>query len=413
MSNSAESALSAYADIAVQVGVNLQPGQQLIVRADVRVAPLVREITRSAYQAGARLVHVFYDDESLTLARFEHAPRDSFAEFPDWKVRAQMDLIDAGTALISVVSGNPDLLSGQDQELVGLVQQTTARKSQPLSERITRPAINWLVIAAPSTGWAQKVFPGLAPTEAEAQLWQAILEACRTKVADPVAAWRQHTADLAARSAYLNAKRYAALRYSGPGTDLTIGLADGHRWVSGKMSAENGVEFVANLPTEEVFTAPHLQRVEGVVRASKPLNLNGSLIDGFSLTFREGRVVDVQAEQGEEALRRLVATDENAGRLGEVALVPESSPIARANRIFYNTLFDENAASHVALGRAYRFTVDGGAAMSSEAFAAVGGNESAIHVDFMIGSAAMDIDGIDAEGKAEPVMRGGEWAFAT
>jgi aminopeptidase len=412
MSNPADSALSAYADIAVQVGVNLQPGQHLVVRADVRTAPLVREIARSAYAAGARYVHTFYDDEELVLARFRHAPRDSFAEFPDWRVRAQTDLIDAGAALISVASGDPDLLRGQDQDLISLAQETAAHRSQPIGQRVSRPAVNWLVIAAPSPGWAAKVFPGLPPDEAQAKLWEAILGACRTGEADPVAAWRSHTADLAARSAYLNGKRYAALRYSGPGTDLTIGLADGHRWVSGKMTAENGVEFVANLPTEEVFTAPHRDRVEGVVRASKPLNLGGSLIDDFSVTFREGRVVEVRADRGEDVLRRLVATDENASRLGEVALVPESSPIARANRVFYNTLFDENAASHIALGRAYRFNVDGGVAMSGEEFAAVGGNESAIHVDFMIGSSAVDVDGLDADGNAEPVMRGGEWAFS-
>lgn len=412
MSNPADSALRAYADIAVKVGVNLQPGQHLLLRADVRTAALARAITRSAYEAGARYVHVFYDDESLTLARFEHAPRDSFGEFPDWRVRAQTELIDAGAALISVASGDPDLLSGQDQALISLAQQTAAQRSQPISQRVTRPAVNWLVIAAPSAGWAVKVFPDLAPEAAEAALWEAILSACRTDAADPVESWRQHTADLAARSAYLNGKRYAALRYAGPGTDLTLGLADGHRWVSGKMTAENGVEFVANLPTEEVFTAPHRARAEGVVRASKPLNLGGSLIADFSLTFRAGRVVDVQADKGEDVLRQLIATDENAARLGEVALVPESSPIARASRVFYNTLFDENAASHIALGQAYRFNIEGGVAMSGEQFTAVGGNESAIHVDFMIGSAAIDIDGLDAEGNAEPLMRAGEWAFA-
>ncbi len=326
-------------------------------------------------------------------------------------MRAQVELIDAGAALISVASGDPDLLSGQDQELISLAQQTAAHRSQPISQRVTRPAVNWLVIAAPSPGWAVKVFPGLAPDAAEAKLWEAILSACRTGEADPVAAWRRHTADLAARSGYLNARRYAALRYSGPGTDLTIGLADGHRWVSGKMAAENGVEFVANLPTEEVFTAPHRARVDGVVRASKPLNLGGSLIDGFSLTFRAGRVVQVQADRGEDALRRLIATDEGAAQLGEVALVPESSPIARANRVFYNTLFDENAASHIALGQAYRFNVEAGVSMSNEQFAATGGNASAIHVDFMIGSSAIDIDGLDAAGNVEPVMRAGEWAF--
>jgi aminopeptidase len=411
MTEPAAEILSRYADIAVQVGVNLQPGQQLLIRADIAAAPLVRAIVRSAYSAGARYVHVFWDDEAVTLARFQHAPRDSFGEFPAWRVQAQADLIDAGAALISVASGNPDLLRGQDEALISQAQQVAAQQSQPIGARVSRPAVNWLVIAAPSPGWAARVFPEAAPAEAEAALWDAILAACRVDLADPVAAWRAHVADLAARSAHLNGKRYAALRYRGPGTDLTIGLADGHRWVSGQMTAENGVPFVANLPTEEVFTAPHRARVEGVVRASRPLNLGGSLIEEFSVTFRAGRVVGVDAPSGREVLERLVATDESAARLGEVALVPESSPIARAKRVFFNTLFDENAASHIALGRAYRFNIEGGVAMSAEQFAAAGGNESAIHVDFMIGSAAIDIDGVDADGAAEPLMRAGEWAF--
>jgi aminopeptidase len=411
MTEPAAEILSRYADIAVQVGVNLQPGQQLLIRADIAAAPLVRAIVRSAYSAGARYVHVFWDDEAVTLARFQHAPRDSFGEFPAWRVQAQADLIDAGAALISVASGNPDLLRGQDEALISQAQQVAAQQSQPIGARVSRPAVNWLVIAAPSPGWAARVFPEAAPAEAEAALWDAILAACRVDLADPVAAWRAHVADLAARSAHLNGKRYAALRYRGPGTDLTIGLADGHRWVSGQMTAENGVPFVANLPTEEVFTAPHRARVEGVVRASRPLNLGGSLIEEFSVTFRAGRVVGVDAPSGREVLERLVATDESAARLGEVALVPESSPIARVKRVFFNTLFDENAASHIALGRAYRFNIEGGVAMSAEQFAAAGGNESAIHVDFMIGSAAIDIDGVDADGAAEPLMRAGEWAF--
>jgi aminopeptidase len=411
MSHVSESALSDYAEIAVRVGINLRPGQQLMIRADLNAAPLVRAITRNAYKAGSPLVHVFWDDEDITLARFQHAPRDSFAEFPTWRVQAQTELIDAGTALISIASGDPDLLRGQDQALISLAQQTAAYKSAPLSQRITRPAINWLVIAASSPAWASRVFPGLPPAEAEIQLWDAIFSACRIGQGDPVVLWQAHLADLAARSDYLNMRRYSALRYSGPGTQLTIGLARDHRWVSGGMAAENGVPFVANLPTEEVFSAPDRMRVDGVVRASKPLNLGGSLIEDFSLVFRAGRVVEVQAAQGAEVLRQLIATDEGAARLGEVALVPERSPIAQANRIFFNTLFDENAASHIALGRAYRFNVANGAAMTSEEFAEKGGNESAIHTDFMIGSAAIDIDGLTEDGQAEPVMRAGEWAF--
>lgn len=413
MSEASQSQLRRYADVAVHVGTNVQPGQHLIVRADIAAAPLVREIAASAYEAGSPYVHVMWDDEQVTLARFRHAPRDSFTEFPDWEVRTMAELIDGGAALLSVTSDDPDLLQGQDQELISTAQKTSAQKSMPVLERIARSAINWAIVAAPSAGWASKVFPDLSAAEREGRLWEAIYSACRLDRDDPVAAWRSHVADLGARSAYLNDRRYAALRYAGPGTDLTVGLADGHVWMSGAMLSQHGVSFVANLPTEEVFTMPHRARVDGVVRSSKPLNLGGVLLEDFSLTFQEGRVVELSAARGEDVLRRLVETDEGAARLGEVALVPESSPIARGGLLFYNTLFDENAACHLALGSALRFNMDGGTTMGEEAFAAAGGNTSAIHVDFMIGSGAVDIDGVTADGRSEPVMRAGEWTFST
>ena len=233
--------LSRYADVAVRVGVNLQPGQRLLVRADINAAPLVREIVRSAYQAGAPYVHVLWGDEQATLARFRYAPRDSFREFPDWEVSTAVALLDAGTALLSVRSGDPDLLHGQDTNLISTVQETAARMGAPLSERITRGAINWAIVAAPSPGWAAKMFPAVAPAEREQRLWDTIFATCRLDQADPVAAWQAHIADLAARSAYLNAKRYSALHYRAPGTDLEIGLADGHRWISGSMDSQRGV----------------------------------------------------------------------------------------------------------------------------------------------------------------------------
>lgn len=403
--------LSRYADVAVQVGVNLQPGQRLLVRADINAAPLVREIVRSAYQAGAPYVHVMWDDEQTELGRFRYAPRNSFSEFPDWEVDTMIGLVDSGSALLSVASANPELLKGQDEDLISTVQETAARKTMNFTDRITRGATNWAVVAAPSPAWAAKVFPNVAPAEREQRLWDTIFATCRLDQADPVAAWQAHVADLAAHSAYLNAKRYSALHYRAPGTDLEIGLADGHLWISGSMDSQHGVTFVANLPTEEVFTMPHARRVNGTVRASKPLNLGGTLIEDFSLTFSEGRVTNMSARQGEAVLQRLIGTDEGAARLGEVALVPENSPIARSGLLFYNTLFDENAASHIALGMSYRFTMNGGTTMENEAYTVAGGNTSTIHVDFMIGSSAMDIDGVAADGTREPVMRKGDWAF--
>ncbi|KAB8140444.1 aminopeptidase [Chloroflexia bacterium SDU3-3] len=403
--------LRRYADVAVQVGANLQPGQHLIVRSDLGAAPLVREIARSAYQNGAPYVHVFWADEQITLNRYRYAARDSFGEYPSWQVRSIVELIDAGAAMISIASEDPSLMSGEDQELIAQAQKTAAVNSQPMRARITRSALNWSIVASPSKGWAAKVFADTPEAEQQEQMWEAIFSICRIDQANPVDAWRKHIDHLAARSAYLNAKRYSALHYTGPGTDLTIGLADNHIWISGAMESERGVRFVANLPTEEVFTMPHRMRVDGTVRATKPLDVGGSLIEDFSVTFREGRVVEVSARKGEELLRRLVQMDEGAAHIGEVALVPEHSPIAQSKRIFYNTLFDENAASHIALGMAYRFTMEGGTTMDNEAYTAAGGNDSSIHVDFMIGSGEVDIDGVTADGAREPVMRQGEWAF--
>jgi aminopeptidase len=403
--------LGRYADVAVRVGANVQPGQYVIVRGDIGAAPLVREVARSAYQAGARLVDVWWGDDQVLLNRFRHAPRDSFDAFPEWRTRAEAELIDQGAALISVTSNDPDLLAGQPPELISAYQRAGARHGAPVLSRIARRATNWLIVAAASPGWAARVFPAAPAGEAAPRLWEAIFAACRLDQDDPVAAWREHIARLGARAAHLNARRYRALRYHGPGTDLTLGLAPGHIWYSAEMRSQAGTPFVANLPTEEVFTMPHRGQVEGVIRSSRPLSVGGALIDGFSLTFREGAVVEATAAQGEEVLRQLIATDEGAARLGEVALVPEGSPIARSGVLFYNTLFDENAACHLALGSALRFTMEGGEELDDAAFAAAGGNTSTTHVDFMVGSATTDIDGLLSDGTSEPVMRRGEWAF--
>ena len=254
------------------------------------------------------------------------------------------------------------------------------------------------------------MFPDAPADQRFSQLRDTIDRLCRLDRPDPVAAWQQHIAALAARSDYLNRKRYTALKFSGPGTNLTVGLPAAHLWVSGASTSRNNIRFVANLPTEEVFTIADRHRVSGTVRATKPLSYSGTLIEDFSLRFEDGRVVEVKAGRGESVLRQLVETDAAAGRLGEVALVPHSSPIAQSGRLFYNTLFDENAASHVALGTAYKFTLTGADVMSDEQFEQAGGNRSAIHVDFMIGSGELDVDGVLASGAAEPLMRGGEWA---
>ena len=403
--------LNKYAELTVKVGLNLQPGQRLlIVRAPIQVAPLVRAIAASAYQAGARLVDVMWDDEDLVLARFQHAPRDSFEEYPTWRSDGILTNAQRGDAILAIFGGDPDLLKNQDPDLIAAYQQTSWKHLRPSLDCIERGVTNWAVIAAPVPNWVAKVFPDLPPEVGQSSLWEAIFEACRLTQADPVAAWEEHIRRLASRRDYLTQKGYTALRFTAPGTDLTIGLPQGHIWTGGREKTQDGIPFTANLPTEEVYTLPHCEEVEGVVAASAPLSYLGSLIQDIQLTFAGGQVVKASAAHSEAILHKLLDTDEGARRLGEVALVPHSSPVAQSGLLFYESLFDENAASHIALGSAYKFNLAGGAAMSDDEFSAAGGNTSLVHVDVMIGSGEMDVDGVSQDGTIEPVMRAGEWA---
>ena len=411
-----ERTLHLYGELAVKIGLNLRAGQRLLVigplasgGASLDAAPLVRHIASSAYRAGAPLVEAVWGDEALQMVRFRDAPRDSFGEYSSWLPRALVDHVESGHAVISVYANDPDQLKDQDPELISAVQQAASRAVRGFRDHISRNQTNWTVVAAASPGWASRVFPHLAGDDAVACLWEAVARLCRLDKPDPIGAWEAHLAALAARRDYLNRKQYSALKYRGPGTNLTIGLAPGHEWVSGRSVTRSGITFAPNLPTEEVFTMPHKDRVDGIVRSSKPLSYGGTLVEGFSLEFAEGRVVSVNAERGAAVLRQLVATDPGAARLGEVALVPHSSPVSQSGLLFYNTLFDENAASHVALGSAYKFTLTGGDVMSDEEFERAGGNRSVVHVDFMIGSGDLDIDGVLSTGTVEPMMRRGEW----
>ena len=411
-----EARLQIYADLAIKIGLNLRPGQRLLIigplangGASLDAAPLIRHLVASAYKAGAPYVETLWGDEPSMLLRFKHASRDSFAQYSAWLPDALLQHVEAGHATLSVYANDPDLLKAEPPDLVGAVQQATARSVRPFRERISRNQTNWGVVAAAAPSWARRVFPHVDPSQQVDRLWTAIEKLCRLDRADPIAAWETHLADLAARTDRLNAKQYSALKYAGPGTELTIGLPPGHVWVGGRSASSAGIRFAPNLPTEEVFTMPHKDRVDGRVRSTKPLSYGGTLIENFSLRFEGGRVVDVRAEKNQSVLQRLVDMDAGAARLGEVALVAESSPVAQTGVLFYNTLFDENAASHIALGAAYKFTLQGGDAMSDETFEQAGGNRSAAHVDFMIGSAELDVDGVLPGGGSEPVMRKGEW----
>jgi aminopeptidase len=410
--------LQIYAELAVKVALNVQPGQRVMIigplangGASLEAAPLARQIAAAAYRAGSPLVETIYGDELQQLLRFKHAPRDAFGNFSAWLPKALTEHVAAGHAVLSISANDPDLLQDEPAELVSAVLQATAREMRPFREQISRNQTNWAIVAAASAGWAAKIFPGVPSAEARDRLWDAIARMCRLDAEDPLAAWETHLGNLAARSEYLNAKQYSALKYRGPGTDLTIGLPQGHVWVSGRSASRNGIPFTANLPTEEVFTIAHKDRVDGTVRASKPLSYGSTLIEGFSVTFADGRVVNMTAERNADTLQRLLDTDQGARRLGEVALVPHSSPISQSGLLFYNTLFDENAASHIALGNAYKFTLKGGNEMTDQEFEQSGGNRSAVHVDFMIGSGELDVDGVLSNGSSEPLMRQGEWAM--
>ena len=409
--------LRRYAEAIVRVGLNLRSGQRLIItNATSRgvlppARPLVHEVTKAAYAAGARFVDVIWGDEEMLRLRVQNAPADSFSEYPKWHVTGIIDIIKNGDALLSIYANNPDVYSGLDSERLGTMQKSHLENYQEIGLQVTRNAINWCVVAAASPAWAAKIFPDLPAEEAEKKLWQAIFETTRAVESDPVAAWEDHIKSMRKRATYMQAKKFTALHYKSDKTDFTLGLPNGHKWISAQSMAENGIPFTANMPTEEIFTLPDRQRAQGIVHSTFPLSYGGSLIEDFTVTFENGKIVNVTAKKNEALLKKLVETDEGSTRLGEVALVPVSSPIARRGHLFYNTLFDENASCHIAIGRAYRFTLIGGEELTDEEFNEAGGNTSLTHVDFMIGSSQMDIDGIKEDGTREPIMRSGEWAF--
>jgi aminopeptidase len=403
--------LDAYAKLTIRSGLNIQPGQQLLISAPLDAVPLVRRITEHAYKAGASLVTTIYADDVTSLARYQHAADDTFDTAPSWLFNGMAEAFRGGAARLAIAGEDPSLLSGQDPKKFSRANKARSLAYRPALELITGFAINWCVIAAATPAWAKSVFPGLPETEALDKLWRAIFSCTRADLPDPVKAWEDHSAALARRTTFLNERRYAALKYSGPGTDLTLGLADDHVWKGGAGKARNGVICNANIPTEEVFTCPHKDRVDGIVCSSKPLSYQGSLIDGIKVRFEKGRIVEMSAAKGEDAFRSLIATDEGAARLGEVALVPHSSPISASGIIFNNTLFDENAASHIAVGQSYSENIKDSTSRSKEQMAALGANSSLVHVDWMIGSGDLDVDGVKADGTPEPLMRKGEWAI--
>lgn len=410
-----EKNLEKYAEVIVKVGLNIQPGQRLLIGppwwgtfgTELEFAPLVRLIATKAYQTGARLVDVLWRDAQLQLIRLQNAPLDSFEEFPTWRSDGAIEAAQAGDAILLIFAPNHFLFTDQDPVLLSKVQSTGNKQMKPFLDLRGKLKMNFAIVAAVSQGWANLIFPDLRPEEQLTRLWEMVFKLCRVDQPDPVSAWRDHSAKLRARCEYLNKKQYTQLHMTAPGTDLKIGLPDGHIWKGGGSTTQNGIAFIANIPTEEVFTLPHKDKTEGHVISTRPMGL----IEDLSLTFSEGKVVKANARKNEGLLQKLLETDAGAKRLGEVALVAQSTPIAQTGMVFNNLLIDENASSHLALGNGYKFCIDDGEQMSDDQFMYAGGNKSQNHVDFMIGSEEFDVDGIKQDDSTEPVMRGGEWVF--
>ena len=398
------------AQLAVYTGLGLQPGQDLILTAPVEALPLVKRIAVHAYKAGAGLVTPLFSDGELTLARYKYANNASFDKAPDWLYNGIGQAFDNNAARMAIVGDDPMLLANQDSDKIGRANKANSIAYKPARERITRFNINWNIIAWPGAAWAKRMFPELSGIEAQSKLADAIFDASRVNTTDPVEEWKKHNEVLRKKCKWLNELDFASLHFNGPGTDLIVGLADGHEWMGGASIAQNGITCNPNIPSEEVFTTPHALNVNGSVCSTKPLSHQGALIDKIQVRFENGKITNAKASKGEEVLLKILDSDEGARRLGEVALVPNSSPISQSGLLFYNTLFDENAACHIALGQCYSKCFKGEENLSEKEISKRGGNSSMIHIDWMIGSRHIDIDGINSDGSRVAVFRKGEWA---
>lgn len=401
--------LDRLAEAAVHIGLGLAPGQELVMTATLDAVPLARRITEHAYKAGAALVTTLFTDEESSLLRYRHGSDAAFDTAASWLYEGMAQAFRKGAARLAITGNDPSLLSKEDPDKVSRANRAMSKAYRPALELIVRHDINWTIVACATPAWAAAVFPNLPQDEAMARLWDAIFSASRADRPDAVAAWKQHDANLHARADRMNQKRYAALHFRAPGTDLRVGLADDHLWLGGGTTAQNGNYCIPNIPTEEIFTTPHKDRTEGKVTSTKPLSHQGAMIENISVIFKAGRIVEAHAAKGEQVLQKMIETDDGARRLGEVALVPHSSPIAASGLLFMNTLFDENAACHIALGQAYSTCLRDGDTLTPEQLTARGANTSLIHVDWMIGSSQINVDGITAAGDTEPVIRTGEW----
>lgn len=404
--------LEAYARLVVRIGVNLQHDQILVINSPIECASFARLLAKEAYAAGAHEVVMSWGDELSARIKYDMAPTAVFSEFPEWRRAFYTDYAEQGAAFISIAARDPEIFAGVASERLALAQQAAGAALLEYRARLMANQNTWCVASVPTAAWAKKVFPGVSEEAAIAKLWEAIFQTVRIgEDVDVVAAWKSHVDFLHRAAAFLNENDFASLHYTNEvGTDLTIELPEGHVWAGGSELAATHVPFVANLPTEEVYTLPKSDGVHGKVVATKPLVYQGSLIEGFWMKFEQGRVVDFHADKGEDVLRELLATDEGSSRLGEVALVPYDSPISKSGLLFYNTLFDENAACHLALGKAYPTCLKGGEDMQSVELLQHGVNDSLLHEDFMVGSRALAITGKRrSDGREMPVFQHGNF----
>ena len=419
MSSEFEQKLEKYAEVILKIGLNLQPKQRLLIGGatssqdgiSFEAAPLIRIIAKKAYQMGARLVDVVWGDEQLRLIRFQYGPKKSLKEYPKWRIDARLDISQAGDANLHISNPNPDLLKDVDPSLILKFQLHLHKHLKPVLNLVGQYALNWAIIATPNKAWADILFPDIPSNERIQKLWDVIFKICRINEENPISAWQNHSEILHKRCNYLNKKQYKALKLTSPETDLTIGLPKDHIWHGGSVKTQNGIDFVPNLPTDEIFTLPHKDRVDGVVKTTRPVFYQGKVVDECIFEFSNGRIIKAKAKVGNEIILKTIDIDEGARRLGEIALVPNSSPISQTGLLFYNILIDENASNHIAIGQAYRNSLKGGVELTDEEFMAAGGNYSLLHIDFMIGSGEMNVDGILDDETTEPIMRNGEWTF--
>ena len=405
----AEESLRKYADVALKIGLGLEPGDRLIIGAPVQLPEFVRLIVETAYEAGALSVDVMWADDKVSRARFSHGSEEASSVVGGMS-HFRMSGFEAGASFLRIYAEDPAAMAGVDPGRIQQYQKVNGEYLKPHFDAMGALEIPWSIIAAPVPAWNETVFDS---NDAEEQMWQAIFRACRINQDDPVAAWNDHLDDLVSRKHHLNAQEFTGLRYEGPGTDLNLGMTDKGRWEGGRLHTPEGRPFAPNIPTEEVFTSPHMMKAEGTVAATKPLTYFGDIIEDFSFEMAEGKVVKAVAGKGQEVLDKILETDDGAVRFGEAAMVPQSGAVAAEGLVWNNVLYDENDACHIALGQSYPMCYEGADAMGQDEKLEVGLNQSTVHVDFVLGSPEVSVFGVTPDGSEGPIIKDGEWGFST